>query len=155
MKVIDDIRTIIGKEPVIKIQKSNEPHKKVLIVEDDTILLEMYSDKFVKEGFDVITAENGKLGLEKTLNEKPDIILLDLMMPVMNGLLMLRRLREFPQFKKLPVIILTTTGKGDHIKETKRHDNACEFLLKSNVSVDEIVEKVKFWLPAFTLIKPF
>jgi len=151
MKVIEDIKTIMGKEHLKK-QKINESLKKILIVEDDAILLEMYSDKFIKEGFGVITAENGKVGLEKVLNEKPDIILLDLMMPVMNGILMLRRLREFPQFKKLPVIILTNAGEVDNIKETKRYDNACEFLIKSNVSVDEIVEKVKFRLPAFTLI---
>jgi DNA-binding response OmpR family regulator len=147
MKVIDDIKTVLGDTPLPN--SKNTPLKKVLIVEDDNILLEMYRDKFIKENFEVITAENGKIGLEKALNEKPDIILLDLMMPVMDGTIMLRRLREFPQFKKLPVIILTNAGAVDNIKETQRYDNACEFLIKSNVSIDDVVDKVKFWLPAF------
>ncbi|HSX09328.1 MAG TPA: response regulator [Candidatus Saccharimonadales bacterium] len=151
MKVIDDIKTILGKEP-LPTTKTHEPPKTILIVEDDKILLEMYSDKFVKEGFTVITAENGKIGLEKAINTKPDIILLDLMMPIMDGKRMLSKLRQFPQFKKLPVIILTNAGEVDNIRQTQRYDNACEFLIKSNVSVDEVVEKVKFWLPAFSLL---
>lgn len=148
MKVIEDIKTIISKDPQQQF-KTKQLLKKILIVEDDKILLEMYQDKFTKEDFEVITAENGKIGLEKAINEKPDIILLDLMMPVMDGTIMLRRLREFPQFKRLPVIILTNAGQVDNIKETQRYDNACEFLIKSNVSIDDVVKKVKFWLPAF------
>jgi len=148
MKVIDDLKTIINKDPQQQF-KTKQPLKKILIVEDDKILLEMYQDKFTKEGFEVIIAENGKIGLEKAINEKPDIILLDLMMPVMDGKLMLSKLREFQQFKRLPVIILTNAGQVDNIKETQRYDNACEFLIKSNVSIDDVVKKVKFWLPAF------
>jgi DNA-binding response OmpR family regulator len=148
MKVIEDIKTIISKDPQQQF-KTKQPLKKILIVEDDKILLEMYQDKFENEGFDVFTAENGKIGLEKVINEKPDIILLDLMMPVMDGKRMLSKLREFPQFKRLPVIILTNAGQVDNIKETQRYDNACEFLIKSNVSIDDVVKKVKFWLPAF------
>lgn len=148
MKVIEDLKTILSKDPQQQFTTKQTP-KKILIAEDDKILLEMYQDKFTKEGFVVITAENGKIGLEKVINEKPDIILLDLMMPVMNGTTMLRRLREFPQFKKLPVIILTNAGQVDNIKETQRYDNASEFLIKSNVSIEDVVQKVKFWLPAF------
>src|SRR5579864_1012843 len=148
MSVIEDVKTILGKPSKPQTKKS-EPLKKVLIIEDDAILVEMYKDKFVHEGFAVITAKNGKEGLEKTLDQKPNIILLDLMMPVMSGNVMLKKLREFPQFKKLPVIVLTNAGQVDNIRETQRYDNACEFLIKSNVSVDEIVKKVKFWLPAF------
>lgn len=148
MKVIEDLKTIISKDPQQQL-KTTEPLKKILIIEDDNILLEMYQDKFIKEGFEAIIAENGKIGLEKVINQKPDIILLDLMMPVMDGKRMLSKLREFPQFKRLPVIILTNAGQVDNIKETQRYDNACDFLIKSNVSVDEVVKKVKFWLPAF------
>src|SRR5260221_3947211 len=147
MKVIEDIKSILGTDPLPSKQKVKESPKTILIVEDDKILLEMYQDKFIKEGFEVITAENGKIGLEKAITQKPDIILLDLMMPVMDGKRMLSKLREFPQFKKLPVIVLTNAGEVDNIKETQRYDNACEFLIKSNVSIDEVVQKVKFWLP--------
>jgi CheY-like chemotaxis protein len=148
MSVIEDVKTIFGKKPPLQIKK-DETSKKILIVEDDEILLEMYRDKFLHEGFIVITAKNGKQGLEKTIEQKPDIILLDLMMPVMTGKQMLRKVREFPQFKKLPVIILTNAGEVENIRETKRYDDACDFLIKSNVSVEEVVQKVKFWLPAF------
>jgi len=151
MKVIDDIKTVLAKDPVFPQQKTKKPSEKVLIVEDDKILLEMYHDKFIHEGYDVLTAENGKIGLEKAITLKPNIILLDLMMPVMDGKRMLSKLREFPQFKQLPVIVLTNAGQVDNIKETQRYDNACEFLIKSNVSVDDVVGKVKFWLHAFSL----
>ena len=118
------------------------------IRDSDQILREMYKDKFIKEGFEVITAEDGKKGLEMVLFQNPDIILLDLMMPVMDGKTMLGRLRAFPQYKKLPVIVLTNAGEVENIRETQRYDNACEFLIKSNISIDEIVKKVKFWIDA-------
>jgi DNA-binding response OmpR family regulator len=148
MSVIEDVKTILGKppQPHTQIQQSL---KKILIVEDDAILLEMYKDKFVTEGFEVITAINGKEGLEKTLEQKPNIIILDLMMPVMSGESMLKKIREFPQFKRLPVIVLTNAGEVDNIRLTKRYDDACDFLIKSNVSIDDVVDKVRFWLPAF------
>ncbi|HVA97233.1 MAG TPA: response regulator [Candidatus Acidoferrales bacterium] len=151
MSVVQDIKTIFGKKQPVPAQiKLDEQAKIILIIEDDAILLEMYKDKFTKEGFETITAENGKIGLEKILSQKPDIVLLDLMMPVMDGKSMLRKLREFPQFKRLPVIVLTNAGDIENIRETKRYDDACEFLIKSNVTVDEIVEKVNFWLTALT-----
>lgn len=148
MSVIEDVKTILGKPPPPP-AKNPEAPKKILIVEDDAILLEMYKDKFKNEGFEVITAANGKEGLDEALEQKPNIILLDLMMPVMSGNQMLKRLREFPQFKRLPVIILTNAGEVENIRETKRYDDACDFLIKSNVSIDDVVEKVKFWMPAF------
>ena len=150
MSVIEDVKTIFGKQTP-HLSKKEEPPKKILIVEDDAILLEMYKDKFLHEEFAVITAENGKEGLEKAIEQKPNIILLDLMMPVMNGQQMLKKLREFPQFKKLPVIVLTNAGEVENIRETKRYDDACDFLIKSNVSIEDVVKKVKFWLPAFLL----
>lgn len=149
MSVIEDVKVILGKPSAKKQVKENIPHKKILIVEDDAILLEMYHDKFINVGFEVITATNGKQGLQKALELKPHIILLDLMMPVMSGQQMLKKLREFPQFKKLPVIVLTNAGQTDNIRVTTRYDDACEFLIKSNVTVDEVVQKVEFWLNAF------
>jgi len=149
MSVIEDVKTILGKTPPPPPLVRKELPKKILIVEDDAILLEMYKDKFLHEGFDVITAVNGKDGLEKAIELKPNIILLDLMMPVMTGKQMLMKLREFPQFKRLPVIILTNAGEVENIRETKRYDDACDFLIKSNVSVEDVVEKVRFWLPVF------
>ena len=148
MSVIDDVKVIIGEKEPYQKTKASGAFQKILIVEDDPILSEMYKDKFLKEKFQVDTAENGKIGLEKAQENKPGIILLDLMMPVMDGKTMLRHLREIPGYKKLPVIVLTNAGEVDNIRETQRYDNAVEFLVKSNVTVEEIAQKVKFWLPA-------
>jgi CheY-like chemotaxis protein len=148
MKLLDDVKTILSKpQPHQEINKEDAPPQTVLIVEDEPILLEMYRDKFMHVGYNVISAENGKIGLEKALAKKPDIILLDLMMPIMNGTTMLRRLREFPKFKKLPVIILTNAGEVDNMREALLFNNANEFLIKSNVNVEDVVKRVKFWLP--------
>jgi CheY-like chemotaxis protein len=149
MNVIKDLKIILGqKKPEQQLVADKEPKKTILIVEDDPILLEMYKDKFTNEGYTVLTAKNGKMGLETVIAQKPDIILLDLMMPVMNGKEMLRKIRKFPQFKRLPVIILTNAGDVENIRETKRYDDACEFFIKSNISIDEIVEKANFWINA-------
>jgi DNA-binding response OmpR family regulator len=148
MSVIEDVKTILGKAPPPQ-PAAKEPPKKILIVEDDPILLEMYKDKFLNEEFAVITATNGKEGLDIAVDQKPNIILLDLMMPIMSGQQMLKRLRELPQFKRLPVIVLTNAGEIDNIRQTKRYDDACDFLIKSNVSIEDVVAKVKFWLHAF------
>jgi CheY-like chemotaxis protein len=144
MALLRDIRILLGtnkKEP--KLLSSS---KKILIVEDEIILRGMYCDKFTVEGFDVVTAENGDEGLRKAVHHKPDIVLLDLMMPVMDGKAMLRKLRAIPEFKRLPVIILTNAGDIENIKETQHYENAVEFLIKSNIAIDEIVTKVKIWM---------
>jgi DNA-binding response OmpR family regulator len=146
MAVLNDIKVLLGKKKPYETPKHTHPQKKVLIVEDESVLQEMYKDKFTTEGFSVFVANDGQHGLKQAVEHKPDIILLDLMMPIMDGKTMLRKLRELPDFKKLPVIILTNAGEVENIMETQHFDNACEFLIKSNVSVDEIVKKVKFWL---------
>jgi two-component system, OmpR family, response regulator ResD len=128
-----------------KNKKPEKPPIKVLFVEDEAVLREMYRDKLAHEGFDVIIASNGKDGLESAISHKPDLILLDLMMPVMDGITMLRKLREIPEFKKLPVIVLTNAGEIENIKQTQRYENASEFLIKSNVSMDDVVKKIKEW----------
>src|SRR5690348_7522508 len=99
MSIIQDVKTLFGPtQPHFTKIKTAAQIKTILIVEDDPILQEMYNDKFTKVGFVVLTAANGQEGLEKTLSQKPDIILLDLMMPIMDGKVMLKKLREFPQF---------------------------------------------------------
>jgi len=117
--------------------------KKVLIVEDEIALANALKLKFRHEGFEALTAENGQIGLEQAISQKPDIILLDLMMPVMDGKVMLKKLREIGEFKSTPVIILTNAGDVDNIRETQLYYNASAFLIKSNVNPDDIVKKVR------------
>jgi DNA-binding response OmpR family regulator len=119
------------------------PPKRVLIVEDEPALASALEVKLKHEGFEVAKAANGQAGLETASTFNPHVILLDLMMPVMDGKTMLRRLREIPQFSHLPVIILSNAGAVENIRETQVFFNASEFFIKSNVSLEEIVAKIK------------
>jgi DNA-binding response OmpR family regulator len=92
---------------------------KVAIIEDDEAISQMYRIKFEGEGYEVETAENGKLGLELCEEMRPDIILLDLMMPIMTGEEMLSKLRKSPWGKKIKVIILTNRGEQEIPPEVK------------------------------------
>ncbi|HSW99851.1 MAG TPA: response regulator [Patescibacteria group bacterium] len=92
---------------------------KVAIIEDDEAISQMYRIKFEAEGYEVETAENGKLGLELCNAMRPDIILLDLMMPIMTGEEMLAQLRDTQWGKKIKVIILTNRGEQEIPPEVK------------------------------------
>lgn len=85
----------------------------IAIIEDDQAISQMYRFKFEAEGFDVQTAENGRLGLELVEKMRPEIILLDLMMPEMTGDKMLEKLRQKPWGKDVKVIILTNVGEHE------------------------------------------
>lgn len=92
---------------------------KVAIIEDDEAISQMYRIKFEGEGYQVETAENGKLGLELCQEMRPDIVLLDLMMPIMTGEEMLAKMRKTPWGKKIRVIILTNRGEQEIPPEVK------------------------------------
>src|SRR5206468_7325463 len=93
---------------------------KIAIIEDDQAISQMYRLKFEAEDYDVETAENGKLGLELAEKMRPDIILLDLMMPVMTGEEMLAKLRATDWGKNVKVIILTNRGEQEIPPEVKQ-----------------------------------
>lgn len=83
---------------------------KILLVEDDPLIYRMYQKLFTLEGFETETAENGQIGLDKLANFKPDVILLDIMMPTMNGLEMLDKLKADEATKDIPVAVLTNVS---------------------------------------------
>ncbi|SRR5260221_1518519 len=141
MTILDDIQVISGKKKNSTPKK--ETSKKILIVEDEKPLADVLQDELIHQGFEVFVASNGKEGLEMAISYTPDLILLDLLMPVMDGKTMLHRLRDFPKFKTIPVIVLTNAGETENIRETQLYFNASEFLIKSNVSVEQIVTKIK------------
>jgi CheY-like chemotaxis protein len=143
MNVIDDIKILSGKKTDPRLEKPDVPPKKILIVEDEKSLAEILYNRLSEEGFIVELAENGKEGLAVASTFHPNIILLDLLMPVMDGKEMLRQLREIPSCKNIPVIVLTNAGEIENIRETQFFSDAIEFLIKSNVSLDDIVEKIK------------
>ncbi len=115
---------------------------KIAIVEDDSAISQMYRIKFEAEGYTVETAENGKLGLALIEEMKPDIILLDLMMPEMDGEEMLTKLRATAWGKNIKVIILTNMGESEAPASIKEM-NVEAFILKANMTPRQVAELVK------------
>ncbi len=115
--------------------------KKILIVEDESSLSEILKVKLEMERFDVVVAENGLIGLEIALKELPDMILLDIAMPVMDGLEMLKKLREDEKGKDLKVIILTNYGDMNKFIQAKDL-GVNDYLVKSDWGMEEIVARV-------------
>ncbi len=115
---------------------------KIAIVEDDQAISQMYRFKFEADGYEVNTAENGKLGLELVKSLKPDILLLDLMMPEMNGDEMLAKLRATPWGKKLKVVILTNMGEQE-IPESVKALGVSAVILKADMTPRQVAQLVK------------
>jgi DNA-binding response OmpR family regulator len=115
---------------------------KVAIIEDDAAISQMYRIKFEAEGYEVETAENGKLGLELAEKMKPNIILLDLMMPVMTGEEMLAALRKTDWGATIKVIILTNRGEQEIPPEVKEL-GVDALILKAAMTPRQVAELVK------------
>ena len=120
---------------------------KIAIIEDDQAISQMYRFKFEAEGFDAQTAENGKLGLELAQTMKPDIILLDLMMPEMTGDEVLEKLRASDWGKDIKVIILTNMGEQE-IPPKVKELNVSGIILKANMTPRQVADLVKKTLAA-------
>ncbi|MCK9578925.1 MAG: response regulator [Methanoregula sp.] len=115
---------------------------KILLVEDDNFLLGMYADKFRAEGFEAHIADNGAKGLRLAKEKSPDVILLDVMLPKMDGFEMLRELQKDAATKNIPVILLTNLSQKDEVKKGLML-GAKDFLIKAHFMPQEVVEKVK------------
>lgn len=139
MGIIDNLKVLTGKKPAVP----TPPKRKLLIVEDEEPLRKVLQDRLTQEGYAVSVATNGQEGLEMVTQLKPEMVILDLLMPIMDGKAMLQKLRDIPEFHDLPVIVLTNAGEVENIRLTKTYNNAIAFLIKSNVTMDQIVETVK------------
>jgi CheY-like chemotaxis protein len=115
---------------------------KVFIVEDDPLISRMYQKIFTFEQFEVDVAANGEEALSKVTIFKPDIVLLDVMMPKMNGLQVLEELKENEQTKKIPVVMLTNLA-GQQDAETAIAKGAVKYIIKSEYEPKQVVEMVK------------
>jgi two-component system sensor histidine kinase/response regulator len=115
---------------------------KIAIIEDDQAISQMYRFKFEAEGYEVETAENGRLGLQLAEIMKPDIILLDLMMPEMNGEDMLEKMRATPWGKNIKVVVLTNKGEQE-IPPKVRELNVSALILKADMTPRQVAELVK------------
>jgi len=119
----------------------------IAIIEDDAAIAQMYSIKFESEGYTVQIAENGKLGLQLVENMKPDIVLLDLMMPEMNGDEVLAQMRKTDWGKDIKVIILTNMGEQE-APEILKSLNVLAFIVKADMTPKQVAELVKSKLGA-------
>ena len=119
--------------------------KKILIVEDEKSLLDVLVMKFSDEGFEVYQARDGVQGLETAIAKKPDIILLDIVMPRMDGISMLKKLRDNSWGKDVLVILLTNLGDSEKIAEVMEY-GVYDYLVKAEWKMEELVERVKLRL---------
>jgi len=115
---------------------------KVLVVDDEPLLQDIYKKGLEKRGFTVCQASDGEEGIRKAREEKPDIILLDLMMPKMDGLAALRQLKEGEETSKIPVIVLTNFGQEEYIKNAL-DSGADDFILKFRITPEELGQRIK------------
>lgn len=115
---------------------------KIAIIEDDQAISQMYRIKFEAEGYNVETAENGKLGLELCEKMRPDIILLDLMMPEMTGDVMLEKLRKTTWGKNIKVVILTNMGEQE-IPQGVKDLGVAAVILKADMTPRQVAELVQ------------
>lgn len=116
--------------------------KHVLLVEDDTFLANIYKTKFEMEGFKVTVAENGEIGLDEAKKKKPDIVLLDVLLPKMDGFTVLKHMKEDASVANIPVILLTNLGQKDDV-EKGLELGAVDYLIKAHFKPSETVAKVK------------
>jgi CheY-like chemotaxis protein len=117
--------------------------KKILIVEDELAYIRLLKSQLTEKGYDVSEAVDGKKGLEMAKKVNPDLILLDIRMPVMDGMTMLELLRKEEWGKKMNVIILTNLEPDDKILSSVITDEPSYYFVKSDIKLGELLEKIK------------
>ena len=122
---------------------------KILIIEDDPLMRRLYQKIFTFEKYEVETAEDGEEGLDKARKSKPTLILLDIMMPKMNGLQVLGKMKTDPDLKKIPVVMLTNLA-GQKDAETALAMGAVKYIVKSEYEPKQVADMVKGVLAGYT-----
>lgn len=118
---------------------------KILIIEDESALLEVLRDKFVKSGFEVKTAKDGAIDMKFIREFFPDMILLDLILPKKSGFEILEDLKNNPETRAIPVIVLSNLGEDENIKRAL-FAGAVDYFSKTQHPINEVVEKVKDYI---------
>ncbi|MFA6285312.1 MAG: response regulator [Parcubacteria group bacterium] len=116
--------------------------KKILIVEDDNFVAEVYLAKLSEMGYETALAQNGEEGLVELKKGKVDLILLDILMPIMSGIEMLEEVKKHEEWKDIPVILLTNIGEKESIQKV-REMGVKNYLIKSHFTPAEVIEKVE------------
>ena len=115
---------------------------KILIIEDDKFLRELLSQKLIKEGYEVIEGVDGEAGLKKISEEKPNLVLLDLILPGLDGFEILSRVKANPQAAAIPIVVLSNLGQKEEVEKALKL-GAKGFLIKAHFTPGEIVSKIK------------
>ncbi len=118
---------------------------KILIIEDEKLLSEMYEDKFSQSGFSVMVANSSEKGLELLKKDKPDLILLDILLPQENGIQFLKRVKDVSGISKIPVVVFSNYDDPETKKKASDF-GASDYLIKTNFTPSEIVGKIKDFL---------
>jgi DNA-binding response OmpR family regulator len=116
--------------------------KKVLLIEDDLFLTDIYLTKFEQAGYEVDVASDGKTGMEKLRQTKPDILLLDLVIPGMDGFVLLEQLKKDDNLKNISVLVLSNRGSDQDVQRVKAL-GADDYLIKSQYTPSEVVAKAQ------------
>jgi len=120
--------------------------KKILLIEDEKILVEMYNEKFSQAGFDMILSIDAEKGLKLAKKEKPDLIILDILLPEGDGVFFLKEQKKDPEIASIPVVALSNYDHPETKKEVLAL-GAKAYLIKTDFTPQEILEKVKEYLP--------
>jgi len=116
--------------------------KTILLVEDDPFLIDIYKSKLKEVGFEIETAEDGEKALRKTKEKKPDLMLLDIVLPKIDGWEILKKIRSDPGLKDLKVIVLSNLGQKEEVEKGMAL-GATKYLIKAHFTPSEVVEEVK------------
>lgn len=125
-------------------------NKSILLVDDDMTLREMYTERLKAEGYGVMTARDGEEALQMATDNHPNVILLDIMMPKINGLDVLKKLKDQSETKDIPVIVLTALIQDQERKEAMTR-GANDYIVKSETMPGEVIEKVHTLINRSTL----
>jgi DNA-binding response OmpR family regulator len=115
--------------------------KKILIIEDESALQKTLGEVLSQQGYEILPALNGEVGLKLAQSEKPDLILLDLILPKIHGFDVLKKIKDNPETKKIPVIVLTNLESIEDIKKAIEL-GATTYLVKANYSLEELTIKI-------------
>jgi len=124
---------------------SDKNKKKILVIEDDPHIVKVFMIKLKQEGFEPTIAGDGETGLQKIIETKPDLIMMDLMLPKKDGFWVMEEMKKNPEISKIPVIVLSNLGQ-EQDRERATSLGAKEYVIKSDVPISEVLDRVKKYL---------
>lgn len=127
---------------------------KILLIEDDKFLRNVLEKKLKEQGFEVISAVDGDEALQKIVTERPDLILLDIILPHKSGFLVLDEIKKDPEFKKIPVLIISNLGQEEDIRKGLEI-GADEYFVKAKISLEDLIKKVQEYAEKYDKVSKF